>query len=205
MDALALPATRLNFLGHLYLSPPDEDALLGSLLGDFVKGPLDERYGRAVTRAIALHRKLDVFTDVHPAVLASKSRISPQRRRYAGIMVDVFYDHFLARHWSEFHVEPLARFAQRVYEVLDRRHHELPERLRNMAPYMIRGDWLGSYAEVDAIYSALNRMGTRMKRENRLAGSADELLENYAPLESDFRVFLPQAQQFMRNAYEALS
>ncbi|MGH8677378.1 MAG: ACP phosphodiesterase [Burkholderiales bacterium] len=191
----------MNYLGHLYLSPPGEDALLGSLLGDFVKGPLDDRYPPAVTRAIALHRKLDSFTDMHPEVRTSKSRISAQRRRYAGIMVDVFYDHFLARRWREFHDEPLATFAAHVYEVLNRRYEELPERLRDMAPYMIRHDWLGSYAEVGSIHCVLNRMSRRLKRENSLLGSADELVANYAHLESDFRAFLPQAQRFSCEAF----
>lgn len=191
----------LNYLGHLFLSPPGEDALLGSLLGDFVKGPLDHRYPHAVTRAIALHRKLDSFTDAHPTVHASKSRISAERRRYAGIMIDVFYDHFLARHWTEFHVEPLASFTARVYDILDRRYRELPEGLQNMVPHMTQADWLGSYAEVDSIYAALNRIGRRLKRENRLSDSADELLANYAQLESDFRRFLPDAVRFSREAF----
>ena len=97
----------MNYLAHLYLSDPSEDAWLGSLLGDFVKGPLDDRYSEEVTRAIVLHRKIDSYTDAHPVVLNSKSRVSTQRRRYAGIMVDMFYDHFLAKHWREFHAEPL--------------------------------------------------------------------------------------------------
>src|SRR3954464_15580437 len=87
----------MNYLAHLYLSAPTEDAWLGSLLGDFVKGPLDGRYSQHITSAIALHRKIDTFTDAHPVVLRSKSRISAARRRYAGIMIDMFYDHFLAR------------------------------------------------------------------------------------------------------------
>ncbi|MEX0960001.1 MAG: ACP phosphodiesterase [Burkholderiales bacterium] len=189
----------MNYLGHLYLSPPGEDALLGSLLGDFVKGPLDDRYPEAVTRAIALHRRLDSFTDAHPAVHASKARVSASRRRYAGIMIDVFYDHFLARHWAEYHSEPLADFSRRVYRILDCRHHELPERLQRIAPSMAQLDWLGSYAEVESIYTALNRIGQRLKRENTLFNSTDELLENYTDLEADFRAFLPQAVDFVRS------
>jgi len=188
----------MNYLGHLYLSPPGEDALLGSLLGDFVKGPIADRYPHAVARAIALHRRLDSYTDSHPAVKLSKSRVSAPRRRYAGIMVDVFYDHFLARHWHEFHEEPLRVFSARIYEMLERRHHELPERLQRMAPSMVRWDWFGSYAEVESIYGALNRISQRLKRENPLLESADELLSNYAGLENDFRRFLPEARAFAR-------
>ena len=188
----------MNYLAHLYLSEPHEEAWLGSLMGDFVKGPLDDRYGSEITRGIAMHRKIDVFTDAHPVVLQSKSRMSAERRRYAGIMVDVFYDHFLARHWQDFHDEPLAEFAGRVYRVLERYHTVLPERLQRMAPMMIQWDWLGSYAGIGAIYTVLNRMGQRLKRENRLLNSADELVGNYAHLEADFRAFLPDVQRYAR-------
>ncbi len=191
----------MNYLAHLYLSEPHEEAWLGSLMGDFVKGPLDDRYGTGITRAIAMHRKIDVFTDAHPVVLRSKSRMSAERRRYAGIMVDVFYDHFLARHWQDFHEEPLAEFTGRVYRVLERYRTILPERLQRMAPMMMQWDWLGSYAEIGSIYTALNRMGQRLRRENRLMNSADELLANYAHLEADFRDFLPEVKRYA-HAYD---
>jgi len=167
-------------------------------MGDFVKGPLDDRYGSEITRAIAMHRKIDVFTDAHPVVLQSKSRISAGRRRYAGIMVDVFYDHFLARYWTEFHDVPLAEFTGRCYLALERNKTILPERLQRMAPLMKRWDWLGSYADIGSIYTALDRIGQRLKHENRLMNSADELVENYTRLEADFRAFLPDVRRFAR-------
>jgi len=189
----------MNFLAHLYLSEPNEEAWLGSLLGDFVKGPLDARYGTEITRAIAIHRRIDVFTDAHPVVRVSKARVSSTRRRYAGIMMDVFYDHFLAKHWSEFHDEALGDFTARIYAILQRHHEMLPERLQYMAPRMAQWDWLGSYADIGSIYTALNRMGQRMKRENRLLNSTDELVENYAEIEADFRAFLPDVLRFARS------
>ncbi len=188
----------MNYLAHLYLSEPHEEAWLGSLMGDFVKGPLDDRYGSEITRAIDMHRKIDVFTDAHPVVLQSKSRISAGRRRYAGIMVDVFYDHFLARHWKDFHDVPLAEFSGRCYQALERNYTILPERLQRMAPMMKQWDWLGSYADIGSIYTALDRIGQRLKHENRLMNSADELVENYTPLEADFRAFLPDVLRFAR-------
>lgn len=186
----------MNYLAHLYLSEPADDVLLGSLMGDFVKGPLDDRYGRAITHGIALHRKIDSFTDSHPVVHASKSRVSPERRRYAGIMVDMFYDHFLARYWTEFSEEPLSAFTQRVYRILAERRGDLPERLRLMAPNMMQTDWLGSYADIGSIHAALNRIGRRLKRENRLLDSADELEQQYSGFEQDFRAFFPHVIHF---------
>ncbi|MFN0041472.1 MAG: ACP phosphodiesterase [Burkholderiales bacterium] len=190
----------MNFLAHLYLSEPDDESLLGSLLGDFVKGSLDNRYSPAITRAIAQHRKIDVFTDAHPVVMRAKSRVTPERRRYAGIMTDVFFDHFLARHWRQFHDESLDEFTSRFYALLLSNLSWLPERLQHMAPHMARHDWLGSYAHLDAVRVALDRMGTRLRRENRLAGATDELETHYAEFESDFREFLPEVKAFLERA-----
>ena len=190
----------MNYLGHLYLSPPGEDALLGSLMGDFVKGPIAGKFPLAISRAIALHRRLDSFTDSHPVVAISKSRISSHRRRYAAIMLDVFYDHFLARYWSEFHEQPLGRFTAQIYEILERRHEELPAALQQVAPSMRRWDWFGSYSEVETIYRTLKRIGERLRRENPLEDAADELVDRYGELEADFRRFLPEARGFVAAA-----
>ena len=189
----------MNYLAHLYLSEPTEEAWLGSLLGDFVKGPLDGRYGEEITRAIALHRKIDSFTEAHPVVLQSKERVSAGRRRYAGIMIDMFYDHFLAKYWHEFQDEPLDEFSAKIYAILGQRHAMLPERLQQMAPHMAQWDWLGSYADVGSICTALNRMGQRLTRENGLLNSTDELVANYKQLEADFRAFLPEVLRFARS------
>jgi len=177
--------------------------MLGSLLGDFVKGPLDRgeiisRYGAEVTRAIALHRKIDSYTDAHPVVSMSRSRVSSNRRRFAGVMVDIFYDHFLARNWEEFHDVPLARFTDEFYAILMRRHAELPERLQRIAKSIVDFDWLGSYADVQSVDTALNRMSQRLRRTNALLDSAEELVQNYAELENDFRRFIPDVSAFAR-------
>ncbi len=189
----------MNYLAHLYLSEPTEDGWIGALLGDFVKGPLDPRSANGITRAIALHRKIDSFTDAHPVVRQSKARISAARRRYAGIMVDMFYDHFLARDWHKFHEDPLEIFAARIYGLLEREHATLPEKLQRIAPNMARLDWLASYAHIDSIHTALDRMGQRLRRENALLHSADELEEHYADLEMDFRAFMPEVQNLRSN------
>lgn len=195
----------MNYLAHLFLSPPGEDALLGSLLGDFVKGPLtsqriSERYSAQITRAIALHRKIDSYTDSHPAVRASWNRVSKSRRRFAGVMVDIFYDHYLAKYWSEFNDQPLCEFTDDFYTILARRRAEMPERLQGIANSMIELDWLGSYARVESVRTALDRISRRLRRENTLVGSADELVDNYAEMEVDFRHFLPDAIAFARRS-----
>jgi acyl carrier protein phosphodiesterase len=193
----------VNFLAHLYLADPHPLPLLGSLMGDFVKGPLGGRYPEQVTRGLALHRRIDTFTDAHPVVRVSRARISPERRRLAGIMVDMFYDHFLARDWAAYSPEPLHAFTGRVYALLSEHHAMLPERLQHIAPRMAQLDWLGSYRNVDAIHTALDRMGQRLKRGNRLLGAAEELTANYVALEADFRTFFPDVVRFASEVREA--
>lgn len=187
----------MNYLGHLLLSPSDDDALVGAMLGDFVKGPLGERYPGRVGAAIALHRRLDTFTDAHPRVRESRNRVGPTRRRYAGIMVDLFYDHFLARTWREHHHEPLASFAGRVYALLAARRAELPEDLQWVAARMAERDWLASYARPEYVGRALEGIGRRLKRGNGLLGAGEDLAAAYEGFESDFRAFLPEARRFV--------
>jgi len=188
----------MNFLAHVYLADSSDESIVGSLMGDFVKGPLDARHGDAVTHAIAMHRRIDSFTDAHPIVVASRARVSAERRRYAGILVDIFYDHFLARHWSDYSDVTLEHFTARVYAALRAHHAMLPERLQYMAPRMAASDWLASYRHLEAVAIALDRMGERLKRGNALLGSAAELETNYAAFEGDFRLFFPEVVKFVR-------
>ncbi len=188
----------MNFLAHLYLSPPTPDALLGSLLGDFVKGPVEHAgYNPEITAAIRLHRAIDTFTDSHPIVLASKARISPARRRYAGILVDVFYDHFLARDWHRFHPEPLDRFAASTYQALLGTTQVLPDRLAHMLPHLVTGDWLTSYRDLDGIHLALDRMSQRVRPGNPLLGSAAELEAQLPAFETDFETFFGELRAWV--------
>ena len=186
----------MNYLAHLLLSPSDDDARVGAMLGDFVKGPLEGRYEGRVGAAIALHRRIDSYTDAHTVVLASKARIGPPRRRYAGIMVDLFYDHFLARNWRAHHDEALEDFAERVYAVLAARREELPPDLQWVAARMAERNWLVNYAEPAYVGRALEGIGRRLKRGNGLLGSGDDLAAAYEGFEADFRVFFPQARRF---------
>jgi len=195
----------VNYLAHLFLSPPGEDALLGSLMGDFVKGPLTSdaisaRYSAEMMRAIGLHRKIDSFTDTHPVVRESWSRVSKSRRRFAGVMIDIFYDHYLAKHWDDFHHRPLSEFTDDFYAILGRRQSEMPERLQRISNSMISLDWLGSYAHPQSVRNALNRISLRLRRENTLIDSADELMDNYEEIELDFRRFLPDVIEFVRQS-----
>lgn len=194
--ALVHAGAVLNFLAHLYLAEPGPYGLLGSLMGDFVKGPLAGRYPPPLARSLLQHRRVDTFTDAHPIVRASRARIGAGYRRFAGILVDVFYDHFLARDWASWCSEPLPAFTGRVYALLHTHRDMLPSRLGAIAPHMARSDWLGSYAQVEAVEYTIDRLGNRLKRGNALRGGGDELQRQYAQLEQDFRAYFPEVVAF---------
>ncbi len=187
----------MNFLAHAFLAGPDPALRLGGMLGDFVKGPLPAGLPPAVAAGVRLHRRIDSFADAHPAFRRSRARVSPLRRRCAGIMVDLFYDHFLARHWADYCDEALAEFTAAAYALLAAHGDLLPPALVRILPYMREQDWLASYVSLEATALALDRIAERrLSRPARLAGAGSELRAAYAGFEEDFRAFLPDAQDF---------
>ncbi|GAB3377514.1 acyl carrier protein phosphodiesterase [Azotobacter armeniacus] len=186
----------MNYLAHLHLGGRQPADLLGSLYGDFVKGPLQGRWPTDIEAAIRLHRRIDAFTDNHPVVRRARARFPEGRRRYAGILLDVFFDHCLARYWADYAVEPLPVFTARVYALLAG-EAQLPGRLAELAPRMAQQDWLGSYHDFAVLERVLMGMQRRLSRPEGLAGALDELERLYRPLSDDFRVFYPQLQEFV--------
>ena len=188
----------MNYLAHLHLGGQRPGQLLGSLYGDFVKGRLQGQFAPDIEGAIQLHRSIDVFTDRHPLVDVALSRFSLTRRRYAGIVLDVFFDHCLARDWTLYADRPLALFTSDVYRVLSS-ERQLPERLARIAPHMVANDWLGSYQEFEVLEQVLRGISRRLTRPEALAAAMQELRRLYEPLSEDFRLFYPQLQDFARN------
>ncbi|WP_256809478.1 ACP phosphodiesterase [Pseudomonas siliginis] len=188
----------MNYLAHLHLGGQRPGQLLGSLYGDFVKGRLQGQFDPEVEAAIALHRRIDVFTDRHPLVDTALGRFSETRRRYAGIVLDVFFDHCLARDWTLYADRPLEQFTADVYQVLSR-ERQLPERLAKIAPHMVANDWLGSYREFEVLEQVLRGISRRLTRPEELAGAMAELRRLYEPLSEDFSLFYPQLQDFAQN------
>lgn len=185
----------MNYLAHLHLGGQRPGQLLGSLYGDFVKGRLQGQFDPEIEAAIQLHRSIDVYTDRHPLVDVALSRFSLTRRRYAGIVLDVFFDHCLARDWALYADLPLERFTADVYRVLSAQP-QLPERLAKIAPHMVAHDWLGSYQEFEVLEQVLRGISRRLTKPEELAGAMQELRVLYEPLSEDFRLFYPQLQAF---------
>ena len=188
----------MNYLAHLHLGGQRPGQLIGSLYGDFVKGRLQGQFAPEIEGAIQLHRSIDVFTDRHPLVDVALSRFFLTRRRYAGIVLDVFFDHCLARDWALYADRPLALFTLDVYRVLSS-ERQLPGRLAQIAPHMVANDWLGSYREFEVLEQVLRGISRRLTRPEELAAAMQELRRLYEPLSEDFRLFYPQLQDFARN------
>jgi acyl carrier protein phosphodiesterase len=182
----------MNYLAHLYLAEDSPESLVGNLLADFIRGNELSQYSDPIRKGIALHRKVDAFTDSHPVVLEGKRLVSPANRRYAGVLLDVFYDHFLARHWTDYASEPLDRFTRRIYALLEGYDGVLPESFRRMAARMAAEDWLASYAEPSGIDGTLKRIAARLPRETGLGSAVEELASHYEGFECGFRTFFPQ-------------
>ena len=189
----------MNYLAHLHLGGPGPEDMLGSLYGDFVKGSLQGRWPARIEAGIRLHRQIDAYTDSHPLVLQAKARFPTERRRYAGILLDLFFDHCLAANWADYSSEPLDRFTRRAYRALTE-EPQLPGKLAVIAPHMAAHDWLGSYREFDVLERVLANMSRRLSRPDGLAGGLEELEQLYDLLLEDFRLFYPQLQQFAKAA-----
>jgi acyl carrier protein phosphodiesterase len=168
-------------------------------MGDFVKGKVGDEFEPSLRQGILLHRKIDTFTDTHPLIRRSKTRISPEFRRYAGILVDIFFDHFLARQWSHWSDTPLDEFATVVYGILGERQETFPQRMQRSMRYMVSNRLLQSYREIGGVHHALRGIETRLKRPSRLGDSISELEENYGVFSSDFEQFFPLLVEYVEN------
>lgn len=194
----------MNFLAHLHLSGDDEALMVGNFIGDFVRGrDLTAQFGEGIARGIELHRAIDTFTDRHPIVKQSKARLWPTYRHYASVIVDMYYDHFLAAGWSAYSQEPLDRYAQRVYELMAKHDPILPDQVRYMLEHMTRHNWLFGYSYVEGIRRALTGMSRRATFESKMEQAVDDLRASYSDFEGEFKLFFPELEKFSREWREA--
>ena len=186
----------VNWLAHAFLSEPDVEFRLGNLLADLVKGrDLTDR-SAAFVDGVRRHQAIDAFTDAHPAVRRSRARIGGDYRHATGILVDVFYDHFLALDWDQYAPEPLDAFTARLYSDIRRHPVVLPAVAQEAIDQMLADDRLGSYRRIDAIGAALRRVSLRLQartgRDFGLERAVAELTAHFDGLRADFAEFFPQ-------------
>ncbi|UII23477.1 acyl carrier protein phosphodiesterase [Fulvivirga ligni] len=186
----------MNLLAHAYLSGENTELLVGNLIGDFVKGKRYEHYSGDLKRGILLHRQIDNYTDAHPLVLESKKRLSQKYRHYSGVIVDLFYDYFLASQWDKFHQKGLKDFSLSVYQSIATLKDNIPSRAKEMFKYMERGDWLYSYQYTEGIDRALTGLSSRTKFESKMDEAVEELIKYEQEFKEEFNEFFPQIKKF---------
>lgn len=181
----------MNFLAHLYLAGDDEDHVVGQVLADFLERGWQARVSPGVLRGIRLHQQADLYTDRHELFRRSRQRLPQHLRRYAGIVVDIFYDHLLATNWEKFHDAPLHEFSQSRYRILEGRTGEMTARLRAVLPILVERDWLTSYGSMEGVERALTGVSRRLKRANPIAEAGAALRADREGFEQDFLEFFP--------------
>ncbi|MFY8274731.1 ACP phosphodiesterase [Pseudoalteromonas sp. SSDWG2] len=184
----------MNYLAHLYLSQSTSDSHFGNLLGDFRRGVNKTDLAPAVLRGLENHLLVDKFTDHHQLVKNAKQLFSEQRRRFAGVAIDVAFDHFLIRHWHTFTPQSFSDFRQHSYALLNRRVDKMPPKMQSVVTRMCEEDWFATYASLDGIDLALNNIAKRIRFENTFHGAAHDIAVHYAEFEEIFLAFFPQLQ-----------
>ena len=186
----------MNFLAHLYLSQEHTNILIGNFMADGIVGNKFSQYPEEIQKGIFLHREIDTFTDAHELVKKSKRRLNERYRHYKGVIIDIFYDHYLAKNWQEYSAIPLNLYVQSVYQLLQDNVHLLPDRTKEMLPYMIEYNWLYNYQFTEGIQRVLNGMNNRTKQQSHMHLAVEDLLKNDTDFEEDFKLFFKELRIF---------
>ena len=188
----------MNFLAHLYLSGDNEDIITGNFIADHVKGNGINKFSEPIRKGILLHREIDQFTDSHPQFILSKNRLAPNYRKYAGVIVDMYYDHFLSAFWQDYSDEPIAKFTRRMYKILLKRFLILPPKTKRILPFMAKDNWLVGYGKPEGLGRALSGMAYRTPFDSGMENAVNDLLNDYVVYKKEFESFFPEIIEFVR-------
>jgi len=190
--------SKMNYLAHIYLSRDDELISIGNFMADHIKGSKYKSYAVGLQKGILLHRQIDSFTDAHEIVRYSKRRLDDDYGLYRGIIIDIFYDHMLAKNWHLYSDQALSDYTQAFYGRLNRHYDILPEKVKYMSKYLIKDDWLLSYAQIGGIQKVLEGMNRRTGGLSNMNLAIRDLEDHYEDFEKDFTLFFEELQQFCR-------
>lgn len=183
----------MNFLAHAYLSENDKKVMIGNFIADAVKGNSYERFPDGIRKGILLHRFIDEYTDNHEVFKASKKRLQPTYDKFSGVIVDIYYDHFLAKNWSEYSDIPLKEFVSEAYSILIDHFFILPARSKRILPFMVSQNWLVGYANFKDLDRVFHGMSNRTRRYNSgMENAVTDLQKNYQYYLDEFTKFFPQ-------------
>ncbi len=194
----------MNFLAHLFLSGEDTDLLLGNFMGDFVNNKKVLDLPEGMRHGVRLHREIDSFTDRHVQVLQGKKRLYGRHGKYAPVLIDIFYDYFLANNWEQYSLEPFGKYVARTYDLLYEHQAEFPSRLQKLLPNMIADDWLSGYAHYRGLETTFYYLRRRVSKPDLLDGAVDSLQLSEDQFDLEFNIFFPDLQAHVQAVKEAL-
>lgn len=194
----------MNYLAHIYLSGEDEELKIGNFIADSIKGNKFKHLPEKIREGIVLHRALDTFTDKHPALRKSTHRLHSAYGHYSAVIVDILYDHFLAKNWEKYSEIPLFDYTQDFYQLLKNNYEILPARVQQFLPYMIQDNWLYNYATLEGIGKILFQMDIRTKNISRMKYATKELKLHYPLFESEFTVFFSEMIPYAKSEIQKL-
>jgi len=186
----------MNYLAHIYLSRDHKLISIGNFMADHIKGNSYVKYPDDLQKGILLHRQIDSFTDAHHIVRTSKRRLDEGYGLYRGIIIDIFYDHMLAKNWDEYAEVPLEEYTRDFYDSLQKHWDLLPDKVRHMSKYLIRDNWLLSYAEIDGIQRVLEGMNRRTGGKSQMNKAIHDLERYYEDFDRDFKTFFKELSFF---------
>jgi acyl carrier protein phosphodiesterase len=192
----------LNYLAHLFLAGTDPEMILGNFIADHVKGSDVLKYSATIRKGISMHRAIDSFTDQHPVVKQSIMKLRTDFRKYAGVIVDMYYDHYLSAHWDEYSDQDIHHFTKTRYDILNTFQSILPVRSARLLYYMEKQNWLLSYGSFDGMQQAFNGMSRRTTFESKMEFAVVNLKAGYPEFRQEFRQFFPDLQSYVQNNFE---
>ncbi|MDB9859219.1 acyl carrier protein phosphodiesterase [Flavobacteriaceae bacterium] len=182
----------MNYLAHIYLSGDNDLITIGNFIADGIKGKRYKKFSKDIQIGILLHRHIDTYTDAHKTVRLSTKRLHEKYSHYSGVIVDILYDHFLAKNWASYSDTPLDKYIEKFYASLEINYDLLPLRIQKMMPYMLADNWLLSYASIDGISRVLDGVNRRTKNRSSMNEAVVELEEFYTEFENEFSAFFDE-------------
>lgn len=194
----------MNFLAHIFLSFDDPQITLGNFIADHIRANKYKHLPNRIQKGILLHREIDTYTDSHPITRQSSKRLHKNYSHYSRIIVDIFYDHFLAKNWATYSKIPLDTYVETFYDLLEENYDILPLGTQRIMPYMIADNWIYSYATIDGISKVLDGMNRRTKNKSKMNYAVLDLETNYSDFENEFTAFFEELISFSKQKYNSL-
>lgn len=191
----------MNFLAHIYLSFGDNEITIGNFIADSIRGNKYKHLPDRIQKGILLHREIDTYTDSHPIARTSSKRLHKNYSHYSRVIVDIFYDHFLAKNWQQYSDTPLELFVENFYDLLEANISILPDNTKRMIPYMISDNWLLNYAKMDGISRVLSGMNRRTNNKSKMNYAILDLEKDYDAFELEFTDFFKELETFSKQKY----